>query len=55
MNDTPTVWCWGLINRKAIAGVDGIDAQAYGENLLLNIEQLVKQVNIGLDYHINFT
>jgi len=37
-------WCWDFINRKAIAGVDGIDAQAYEENLLPNIEQLVKQV-----------
>ena len=37
-------WCWDFINRKAMAGVDGIDAQAYEENLLPNIEQLVKQV-----------
>ncbi len=37
-------WCWDFINRKASAGVDRIDAQAYEENLLPNIEQLVKQV-----------
>jgi group II intron reverse transcriptase/maturase len=37
-------WCWDFINRKAVAGVDKIDAQAYEENLLPNIEQLVTQV-----------
>ena len=37
-------WCWDFINRKASAGVDRIDAQAYEENLLPNIEQLVKQI-----------
>jgi len=37
-------WCWDSINRKAIAGIDGLDAQAYEENLLPNIEQLVKQL-----------
>jgi len=37
-------WCWGFINRKASAGVYRIDAQSYEENLLPNIEQLVKQV-----------
>ena len=37
-------WCWDFINRKASAGVDRIDAQAYEENLLPNIQQLVQQV-----------
>ena len=37
-------WCWDFINRKAIAGIDGLDAQAYEENLLPNIEQLVNQL-----------
>jgi group II intron reverse transcriptase/maturase len=37
-------WCWDYINRKAIAGIDGFDAQAYEENLLPNIEQLVNQL-----------
>jgi hypothetical protein len=37
-------WCWDFINRKASAGVDRIDAQAYEENLLVNIDQLVQQV-----------
>jgi len=37
-------WCWDFINRKAVAGVDEMDAQAYEENLLPNIEQLVKQL-----------
>ncbi len=37
-------WCWDFINKKASAGVDQIDAQAYEENLLPNIDQLVQQV-----------
>ena len=37
-------WCWDFINKKASAGVDRIDAQAYEENLLVNIDQLVQQV-----------
>ena len=37
-------WCWDFINRKASAGVDRIDAQAYEVNLLSNIDQLVQQV-----------
>lgn len=36
--------CWDYINRRASPGVDRIDARAYEENLLGNIEQLVKQV-----------
>ena len=36
--------CWNFINRKASAGVDRIDAQAYEENLLTNIDQLVQHV-----------
>ncbi len=34
-------WCWDFINRKAIAGIDGLDAQAYEEDLLPNIEHLI--------------
>ena len=37
-------WCWDFINKKARAGVDRIDAQAYEANLLPNIDQLVQQV-----------
>ena len=37
-------WSWDYINKKASPGVDRIDAQAYEENLLENIEQLVQQV-----------
>ena len=37
-------WCWDFINKKASAGVDRIDAQAYEANLLSNIDQLVQQV-----------
>ncbi|MEE9345567.1 MAG: hypothetical protein V3U88_08165 [Methylococcales bacterium] len=37
-------WCWDFINKKASAGVERMDAQAYAENLLPNIEQLVQQV-----------
>ncbi|MCF6204966.1 MAG: group II intron reverse transcriptase/maturase [Methylococcaceae bacterium] len=36
--------CWDFINKRASAGVDGIDARAYEENLIGNIEQLVQQV-----------
>src|SRR5450631_4122709 len=37
-------WCWDFINRKASPGVDKLDAIAYEENLIGNIEQLVQQV-----------
>lgn len=37
-------WCWDFINRRASPGVDRIDAQAYEENLLVNIDQLAQQV-----------
>ncbi len=37
-------WCWGVINKKASAGVDRIDARMYEENLIGNIGQLVEQV-----------
>ena len=40
--------CWDLINRKASAGVDRIDATAYEENLIGNIKQLAEQVKQGL-------
>ncbi|SEH07923.1 group II intron reverse transcriptase/maturase [Candidatus Venteria ishoeyi] len=37
-------WCWRFVNKKASAGVDRIDANAYEENLHGNIKQLVAQV-----------
>ena len=36
--------CWDYINRKASPGVDRIDARAYEENLVGNIQQLAQQV-----------
>ena len=36
--------CWDYINRKASLGVDRIDARAYEENLVGNIQQLAQQV-----------
>ena len=41
-------WCWDSINRKAVAGVDRIDAIAYEENLLGNIQQLADVVKQGI-------
>ena len=40
-------WCWDLINRKASAGVDNLDAIAYEANLIGNILQLAEQVKEG--------
>ena len=40
-------WCWDSINRKASPGVDKLDAIAYEDNLVGNIQQLVKQVKEG--------
>jgi RNA-directed DNA polymerase len=40
-------WCWDSINRKASPGVDKLDAIAYEDNLIGNIQQLVKQVKEG--------
>jgi len=37
-------WCWGFINRKASAGVDGLDATMYEDNLVGNIKALVQSV-----------
>jgi len=39
-------WCWDFINRKASAGVDKLDANAY-DNLIGNIQQLAQQVKQG--------
>ena len=36
--------CWDYINRKASPGVDRMDARAYEENLVGNIQQLAQQV-----------
>ena len=41
------VWCWDFINRKASAGVDKLDAIAYEDNLIGNIQQLAQQVKEG--------
>ena len=40
-------WCWDFISRRASAGVDRIDAIAYEDNLLGNIQQLAQQVKEG--------
>ena len=40
-------WCWDSINRKASPGVDKLDAFAYEECLIGNIQQLVQQVKEG--------
>jgi len=40
-------WCWDSINRRASAGVDRIDAIAYEDNLIGNIQQLAQQVKEG--------
>jgi len=40
-------WCWDFINRKASAGVDKLDAIAYEECLISNIQQLAQQVKEG--------
>jgi len=40
-------WCWDSINRKASPGVDKLDAIAYEDNLIGNIQQLVQQVKQG--------
>ena len=37
-------WCWDFINRIASAGVDRLDAIAYEDNLIGNIQQLTQQV-----------
>lgn len=38
------IWCWKFINKRAAAGVDKINANEYEENLLTNVENLVKQL-----------
>jgi len=40
-------WCWDFINRRASAGVDKLDAIAYEDNLIGNIQQLAEQVKEG--------
>jgi len=40
-------WYWDFINRKASPGVDKLDAIAYEDNLIGNIQQLVQQVKEG--------
>jgi RNA-directed DNA polymerase len=40
-------WCWDFINRKASAGVDRLDARAYEDNLIGNIQKLAEQVKQG--------
>jgi len=41
------LWCWDFINRRASAGVDRIDAIAYEDNLIGNIQQLAQQIKEG--------
>jgi hypothetical protein len=40
-------WSWDFINRRASAGVDKLDAIAYEDNLIGNIQQLAEQVKEG--------
>jgi group II intron reverse transcriptase/maturase len=40
-------WCWDFINRRASAGVDRLDAIAYEECLIGNVQQLAQQVKEG--------
>jgi RNA-directed DNA polymerase len=40
-------WCWDFINRRASSGVDRLDAIAYEECLIGNIQQLAQQVKQG--------
>jgi group II intron reverse transcriptase/maturase len=40
-------WCWDFVNRRASAGVDRLDAIAYEDNLIGNIQQLTQQVKEG--------
>jgi RNA-directed DNA polymerase len=40
-------WCWDFLNRRASAGVDRLDAIAYEDNLIGNIQQLAQQVKQG--------
>jgi RNA-directed DNA polymerase len=40
-------WCWDFINRRASAGEDKLDAIAYEDNLIGNIQQLAEQVKEG--------
>ena len=40
-------WCWDFINRRASAGVDRLDAIAYEDNLIDNVQQLAQQVKEG--------
>lgn len=41
------LWCWDFINRRASAGVDRLDAIAYEDNLIGNVQQLAQQVKEG--------
>lgn len=40
-------WCWTLLNKKAAPGIDEEDYYSYQENLLGNIESLVKRLKKG--------
>jgi group II intron reverse transcriptase/maturase len=40
-------WCWDFINRRASAGVDKLDAIAYEDYLIGNIQQLAQEVKEG--------
>jgi RNA-directed DNA polymerase len=41
------LWCWDFINRRASAGVDRLDAIAYEDHLISNIQQLAQHVKQG--------
>jgi RNA-directed DNA polymerase len=40
-------WCWDFINRRASAGVDRLDAIAYEDNLIGNIQQHGYELTTG--------
>ena len=44
LNESHLFSCWKFINKKASVGVDKVSAEMYEENLIGNIQELVKQV-----------
>jgi group II intron reverse transcriptase/maturase len=43
--DVPMLWdCWDELNKKAASGVDGVTAQAYEQDLIANLQDLVQRL-----------
>ena len=40
-------WCWKLLNRKSVPGVDRVTYWQYGERLTDNVTNLVERVKGG--------